>query len=236
MTTTHTTRTREVIADMLTENTGRHMLDSGGAYGRNWEKNAGRTLADWEAQPRAWADRWGVNLSVFQYLSERLEYAPLIDKQFRAFCEENPDEGWLGLAEEFATEKDASAHTWNTYNGEDSLAQTLQGVNFSHGGEVFTLLQIHGGCDVRGGYTRPRAFRVTVDMAESFPYDNANYSVHCPNDEEHSVEVNYGEALSLVHGYSLADDETPLFGEDGHDSPVCRHCRVAMTVDAPHPY
>ena len=234
--TSTTTRTREVIAEMLTENTGRHILDSGGAYGRHWEQNAGRTLAEWDAQPRAWGDRWGVTLSVYHYLSERLEYAPLLDKQFRAFCEANPDDGWLALAEEFATEKDDSAHTWNTYNGEDSLAQTLQGVTFSDGGEVFVLLQIHGGCDVRGGYTVPRAFRVTVDMAESFPYDNANYSLTCPNDEEHSVECVYGELLSLAHGYSLADDETPLFGEDGAESPLCRACRAPMEVDAPHAY
>lgn len=231
-----TTRTREVLAELLTEPTGRHILDSGGAYGRHWERNAGRTLTEWDAQPRAWADRWGVTLSVYHYLAERLEYAPTLDAEFRAFCSENPDDGWLSLAESFAFEKDDSAHTWNTYNGEDSLAQTLQGVTFSHDGEVFTLLQIHGGCDVRGGYTAPRAFRITVDMAESFPYDNANYSVHCPNDEEHSVEVVYGEALSLVHGYSLADDETPLYGESDSDSPVCRACRTPMTVDAPHAY
>lgn len=231
-----TTRTREVLAEMLTEPTGRHLLDSGGAYGRHWERNAGRSLADWESQPRAWADRWGVTLSTFHYLAERLEYAPLLDKQFRDYCAEHDDDGYLSLAESFATDRDTSAHTWNTYNGEDSLSQTLQGVTFSDGGEVFVLLQIHGGCDVRGGYTTPRAFRVDVDMAEAFPYDNANYSLICPNDDEHSVESNYGELLSLVHGYSLADDETPLFGENDSDSPLCRSCRAPMTVDAPYAY
>lgn len=33
------TSTERVLIAMLTENTGRHMLDSGGAYGRNWERN-----------------------------------------------------------------------------------------------------------------------------------------------------------------------------------------------------
>lgn len=32
-------KTKHLIYEMLTENTGRHMLDSGGAYGRNWERN-----------------------------------------------------------------------------------------------------------------------------------------------------------------------------------------------------
>ena len=31
--------TEKVIREMLTESTGRHMLDSGGIYGRHWEKN-----------------------------------------------------------------------------------------------------------------------------------------------------------------------------------------------------
>jgi len=38
--------TADILAGMFTENTGRHMLDSGGAYGRNWEHNQGRTTAD----------------------------------------------------------------------------------------------------------------------------------------------------------------------------------------------
>lgn len=233
---TTTTRTREVIAEMLTENTGRHMLDSGGAYGRHWEKNAGRTLAEWDTQPRAWADRWGVTVSVYHYLCERLEYVPLLDKQFHDYCAKNPDDGLLSLAEVFAYNKDSSAYTWNTYNGEDALSQTLQGVTFSDGGEVFVLLQIHGGCDVRGGYTAPRAFRVLVDMAESFPYDNADWTLICPTDDEHSVESRYGELLSLSHGYSLSSDEAPLFGEDDTSAPLCRVCRAEMKVDAPHAY
>jgi hypothetical protein len=33
-----------VIASMMTENTGTHFLDSGGAYGRNWQRNQGLTV------------------------------------------------------------------------------------------------------------------------------------------------------------------------------------------------
>jgi hypothetical protein len=231
-----TITSQQVIAEMLTENTGRHILDSGDAYGRHWQKNNGRTLSEWNSEPEAWADSWGVTLSVYHYLTNRLEYAPLLDEEFRSFCEANPDDSHLGLAESFATEKDSSAHSWNTYNGNDSLSQTLQGVTFSDGDEVFVLLQIHGGADVRGGYTTPRAFRVTVDMAEAFPYDNADYYLHCPNDEEHSVSVNYGEAVSLVHGCSLADDESPIFGEAGSESPLCPKCKIPFTVEAPQAY
>ena len=30
---------KKKVIEMLQENTGRHMLDSGGAYGRHWERN-----------------------------------------------------------------------------------------------------------------------------------------------------------------------------------------------------
>lgn len=40
------TTTREIIYAMLTSNTGSHMLDSGGAYGRHWERNASKSIYD----------------------------------------------------------------------------------------------------------------------------------------------------------------------------------------------
>ena len=42
-----------VIASMMTENTGTHFLDSGGAYGRNWQRNKGLTVDALKAMPSA---------------------------------------------------------------------------------------------------------------------------------------------------------------------------------------
>lgn len=103
------TETHRAIAEMLQESTGAHFLDSGGAYGRSWERNQLRlaafestgalegvtpedhAAAMWLEQPRAWLDqsRYGgwVTLSVFHYLSERLEYAPKLDRLFRLWCQ-----------------------------------------------------------------------------------------------------------------------------------------------------
>jgi len=44
---------KQTIAAMMTENTGTNMLDSGGAYGRNWQRNAGMTCNDFDAMPAA---------------------------------------------------------------------------------------------------------------------------------------------------------------------------------------
>ena len=41
-------KTNELIYSMLVENTGSHMCDSGGAYGRHHERNASKTIEDFE--------------------------------------------------------------------------------------------------------------------------------------------------------------------------------------------
>lgn len=46
----------------------------------------------------------------------------------------------------------------NTYNDECLLDQTLQFYAGTVNGQSLVLLQVHGGCDVRGGYTAPKCF------------------------------------------------------------------------------
>lgn len=245
-----TVSTSDVIVEMLTEPTGRSILDSGDAYGRNWERNQGTGLADWEAHPVVSLDRWGgVTLSVFHYLRDRVEYVPDIDEAWQAWAQEvDPDDnrGWLDLADEYAQVMhncDAwgeltEPRTWNTYNGEDFLSQVLQGVTFCHdsegfGGEVYVLLQMHGGCDVRGGYTRPRVFRVCTDMAAYFPYDNADCEVWCTSDE-------CGQGWQVRGGYDVyrnesgASDDLSLESNDEGFAP-CPDCGAPLTVGGTYP-
>jgi hypothetical protein len=49
-------------------------------------------------------------------------------------------------------------YTFNTYNGDSDLSQILQGSWVEIDDEVYLLLQIHGGCDARGGYTNAKLF------------------------------------------------------------------------------
>jgi len=188
-----TTRTtREILASMLTENTGRHFLDSGGAYGRNWERTQGMTVEMFEAQEPATIDKWGcVTLDVFHYLAERLEYDQELDDAFHKWATtgEQENEPWLQSARRWAELQQDSAdyrphhvedvQTYNSYNGEDFLSQVIQWVEYEDpawGGRII-LLQIHGGCDVRGGYTAPRAFRST--QHDFVLYDYADATVSC---------------------------------------------------------
>lgn len=66
--------TKQIIYGMLTENTGAHFLDSGGAYGRNHERNKLKTIEDFEREPeQSYIYNYGYierRVSVFHYLSQ----------------------------------------------------------------------------------------------------------------------------------------------------------------------
>ena len=196
MTETETETTEAILAAMLTENTGRHMLDSGGAYGRNWERNGGKTAEDFLAAPEVLVEVWErngapvieyVTLDVFHFLAERLDYAPELDAAMRDFgtAPEREREPWWSCLEEWLEDMGATGPdrgdkpmVVNTYNGEDCLSQVLQYVMFSipeDDGEIYCALTIHGGCDVRGGYTAPRIFSAYGEGYALF--DNADFSI-----------------------------------------------------------
>lgn len=237
---TTTTTTREVIASMLTENTGRHFLDSGGAYGRHWQRSQGMEVEHFEAAPRATLDKWGsVTLDLFHYLTERLDYFQGLQDHFEGFTSERPESyDWENIqefAEEFGDiEGCYLGGSFNTYNFDgEAISQTIQGLRFNYGEDTVVLLQVHGGCDVRGGYTRPRAFKVT---GEVFPYDACDYYLHCPSNEAHSLEhKGGGEWIHLEGGYSLKWDEAPQWDEARECLP-CLECGAALEVEAPYPY
>ncbi len=201
------TRTQKVLAGMLRENTGASILDSGGAYGRSWQRNLVKPF--WE-EPRTTLEfrqydgkvEIGVTHNVFHWLSDKLTYNRSMTKALRKLGEREGLSG-MRLAERFPewlAEKGAEVggiygeggpQVVNTYNGEDCLSQTLQYVYFtlcdgqygrrrSYVEGEHVVLQIHGGADVRGGYTEPVVFDVDDELAI---FDNARASI-CPDYHE----------------------------------------------------
>jgi len=191
--------TADVLKGMLTEDTGSHFLDSGGTngkngYGRNHEKNQGRDFESEKATVLSFKySDIEVMHNVYHWLLERLEYAPEEDAIFNEFAklEENKDKYWNQIMEEFPaylaektdSELSEEGGNINTYNGEDLLSQTLQYNYFTTDHNSFVLLQIHGGCDVRGGYTKPVVF--TEDLYECAMFDNAHASIFCDNGDDY---------------------------------------------------
>lgn len=237
-----TPTTESILKSMLTESTGRHMLDSGGAYGRNWERNQGR---DFDSEPETtikfeyWRGPDGkpswyldVTHNVYHWLRERLEYAPELDAHLWAWAEseerDEPGSPYLGDPEEWLEERfpdaggiygDGEPVTVNTYNGEDCLPQVLQYVYFEiPDGEfegTYVALSIHGGCDVRGGYTWVHVFEASIEDYSIL--DNARFSLYV--DEETIPDRDAGPMLpGMEDAFEPVDpDECRWYSYDGYN-------------------
>ena len=171
------TETNKLVYEMLTENTGSHMLDSGGAYGRHWERNQKKTIEDFfnekeqEIEVSEWKDSDGIlhkeyerTVSVFHYLSG-LELDDICDEFNRINTDCNDWEGFsYGVSEDASDYLNSIGEVdkiseFNTYNEDSDLSQILQGAWIELDGEQYLLLQIHNGCDARGGYTDAKLFK-----------------------------------------------------------------------------
>ena len=218
--------TANKLVEMLQENTGRHFLDSGGAYGRNWERNQ---EVDFDATPEGKVEFRNRNgeldivptLPVCHFLNERLEYNPELDKQYRDFVGEEGDLD-IHSAELFARHLDGKGIygdesgplTINTYNGEDLLSQIIQYVYWTDEDGAHIMLQIHGGCDARGGYTDPVAFDA-AGHDETSIFDNARASIYCDDCGKHwdaddgyhwAPDGCYGRDYTNLEDYPATDD------------------------------
>lgn len=152
--------TEEIIANQLAENTGIAMMDSGGANGRMWQRNQMRAAAHgqtvlemFQAQSTAWWDGYGVTISAFHWMTERLDFAPELQRRLDRWINlgwieaRHPERG-SRYADGPFTNSPATIDEWldkqigrrkpwvephsefggwtNTYNHENLLSQDLQ--------------------------------------------------------------------------------------------------------------
>lgn len=120
------------------------------------------------------------------------------------------DTSELAQMEEFTQERHdgeeeygVNLNAWNTYNGESLLSQVIQYTVYHRAGEYpygnyFCVLQVHNGCDVRGGYTTPQVFSLNEDEG-NFLHNHAEVSAW---DEESEQSWNSYDA-----GYSFDEGE-----------------------------
>jgi|TARA_R110002051_G_scaffold11327_2_gene41361 hypothetical protein len=222
-------KTEEKLAEMLTTSTGVAMCDSGDAYSRHWSRNqdavklSGLTAVEhFMAQKESIVEfndcrgelEIDVTHNVFHWLRNRLHYDVLEDEKFREFGEqpEHEDKSWLEIAHEYV-EKVAASHgiygdatepaSFNTYNGECLLSQTLQFYLYQSEDNVeYVLLQIHQGCDVRGGYTRPVVFEMTEDTAL---FENAQAYLSAENTLDTNQMTMLGVVQDNAHNWFTDD-------------------------------
>lgn len=205
-----------VVRDQMTENTGRHLLDSGSHYGRHWEEN--QETPPWE-RPRYEVNTEWVTESAYHFMTDRYardRSCVELEVGLYAFAYHGPGEGdsWMHCMEEYAdllgTQEgvrvltdagltpgvaDACIYaggpdttdsvTVNTYNSEfGTLSQCLQFTTFGGLHAEYAAVQVHGGCDIRGGYTAPRVYSSGYDAWMT--HERSYYCPHCQSSEPES--------------------------------------------------
>ena len=208
------------VFGMFQEGTGAALCDSGGAYGRHWERNQRRTLADFQAEPEvSWSEHGYFTVSTFHYLVKAVGIE--LDDTARAFNElecADWDGDTYGISREqsaWLAERGAEfGASWNTYNHESSLSQVLQGTGLTLGRDRYVLIQLHQGCDVRGGYTDARLFKMIGECLGSEDV----YGAVIREDGE-TVNVS-----SCYNGHSLTD-------ENGNDVEIGETDKVELELE-----
>ena len=166
----------QLIEGMLKEDTGSYFLDSGGAYGRHWQRNQ---EVDFASKPAVevdcnWSDegdRIDFTINLYHFLINNLTSDDLTDEFNSRF---NVMDDWdvliaglsgdaiYWLARRFKMRASELSNGWrDSYNfGESNLSQVIR---YRYIGDGYVILQVHNGCDVRGGYTDAKLFKLVGD-------------------------------------------------------------------------
>lgn len=200
--------TEYIIENMLKENTGINFMDSGGSNGRAWQRNQG---VDFASQPEVevdyeWmneGDRIDFTIDLYHFLNNNLTSDEITDEFNSRFNVMNDWDGYgYGLSIDASDwlascfnlkGSDLSDGWYNSYNGESNLSQIIQ---FRYIGNGYVILQVHNGCDVRGGYTDAKLFKLQGEGLYEGVYGVITYP------DGRGVDVD-----SMYNGYSLTTDD-----------------------------
>jgi hypothetical protein len=109
--------------------------------------------------------------------------------------------------------------TFNTYNGDSDLSQILQGSWLTINDEPYLLLQVHGGCDARGGYTNAKLFKTMEEgmiheylreYMDSYEIDEnlREGYIDAVDSDDPSIRYTSDELIDMMTQNSVADDTT----------------------------
>ena len=222
--------TEQTIFEMLTENTGKSILDSGSAYGRNWQANQAKTLDDFRSAPSATLEVYISDKNVDLSPTVSVFHACVNALELDSYCHNYNAQGTGNFnGEYYGTDQDNCewlaeneftpvSESFNTYNWSSNHSQIMQGQELTHEGEKYVLLQIHGGRDARGGYTAAKLFKISgYGDIMSLLCDNCGFSVGVGDDEYLTLDW-HGEWIDS-EGRAPDDDYLRKFAEAaGHKS------------------
>ena len=194
-------KTEQVIYGMLTESTGRHFLDSGDAYGRNWERNQKKSLQDFRndlevalvLEDDEENSVWGIR-SLFHHLNNNLSYNEEETEKLTKFLDKhelytNSPDSVDKFIEEYYNEND---FYWE-YTYSSDYANLSQDIQYAHSEkDDLIILSIHNGADARGGFTDYKVFTEADSMFRHMDVDE--------DDIEYELQRNCNILSTAYHG------------------------------------
>ena len=211
---------------MLTKSTGRALCDSGDAYGRHWEKNQKKSIDDFQKEPavsfelpsfkdgeQVTSKEIEYSISVFHYLAKGFDLDSTCNDYNTLACDDWESEiyGVSKAQAEWLSERGFEiGESFNTYNGESSLSQVLQGTLVKQDSRNYVLLQVHQGCDVRGGYTDAKMFYLPNEYMPSedvfgeidgVQVDSSYNGRNLTNEQGAGVDVHANSVITLDLAY-----------------------------------
>lgn len=197
------TKIERQIAEMMTESTGVHILDSGGVGGRHWQNN--RRVLDFRNIPELAIDYYNdgdisITINIFHFLTKHLvidDNTKKFNAEFQKLAKIYSEESWFELMDIFGDDLLALGYKvspmFNTYNNGSILSQDIQGFTFYKDDDMewepYICFQLHNGADIRGGYTKPRIFKI-ADLYQ-FLLDQNHINAFCGCTEVYTDDGGY---------------------------------------------
>jgi len=159
----------DYIKEMLCENTGIALMDSGGVDGRAWQQNAKHDITK---QPEGYF-RWDcLYINTYHWLKERVEYHAELTDELTEYMETSDEWDYVGAREWVKSiDGELDGEVCYTYNCENQLNQDVQFSLFQLGKQYFAVIQSHNGADARGGMSTPKVFKIIGDSTSLFDFN-----------------------------------------------------------------
>lgn len=197
-------------------NSGKHLLDSGDYYGRQYE----RSVSD---QDFYFDEYSGFIINCHEMIRQNFEHLYKVQYMFNQFekLEENEDLHWFKLTEKFTNlliEQygfNSDECRDNTYNSENDLDQDMIVQVLTNNrdwiyndGESIMVIHFHTGCDIRGGYSPPLFVKSKHDY--NWPLVRARLSLH----DVETLEWIDNYEFQELNNYQLIDEFEILNSSD----------------------
>ena len=153
---------QQVVSEMMKQDTGKHICDSGGYGGRRWQMLANVDLTQ---SPRVWVDDDGYNKSMFWHLVDNIDSVADIDASYLQFDSEHTDSTWMETFQAWCEQNQIEVlDSMATFDYDNMLDGIFQAWSLEDSdGWSYTAISTHNGADYRGGYSQPRIFNAMWD-------------------------------------------------------------------------